>query len=147
MNEQQSTDTDEQQPLPFDPPLDLNPAFSALATENEELKKTIRLRDARESVTKALESAGATSPELLFESVAEKLQFDSTGAVQNAAALVALLKQSYPEQFGTAGRTSIDAGTGIGRSGTPLTREALAGMTPNQIARLDWADVRQVLSN
>lgn len=36
---------------------------AALQTENEELKKTLQMRDAREEMTAALTKAGARSPE------------------------------------------------------------------------------------
>jgi hypothetical protein len=153
MNRQQTNTTNEQQALPFDPPPADSPAITALTAENEELKQTIRLREARDAIVRCLTAAGARSPQLLFDSVTEKLQFDENGEVRNAEALVGMLKQSYPEQFiriadsQPAGPISIDGGAGVGQPATPLTREALAGMTAGQIAQLDWADVRAVLSN
>lgn len=148
MNKQQTKKPDETA-LPLDQPKDED-SLAALAAENEHLKKTIRLRDARDSVTKTLASAGARSPNLLFDSVAERLEFDPSGTLQNEASIVGSLKQAYPEQFADGdvrGPQSIDAGTGVGQKGRQLTREALSGMTAQEIAKLDWAEVRQALSN
>ena len=107
----------------------------------------LRLRGARESVVRRLEAAGARSPELLFGSITDRLQFADDGSVANAAALVDLLKRELPEQFGhTPQATSIDAGSGGSANARPLTKETLAKMSPEQISRLDWAAVRLVLS-
>ena len=107
----------------------------------------LRLRAARESVVRRLEAAGARSPEVLFPAVTDKLQFADDGSVENATALVELLKRDMPEQFGTAPpAASVDGGSGVSSGVRPLTREALAKMSPEQISRLDWAAVRQVLS-
>lgn len=118
-----------------------------LLAENEQLKTTLRLGQAHRQITGELAKAGARSPELLFDAVKESLQFAETGEVQNAKALVADLTKRFPEQFGVQASllTSIDGGAGA----TPipqLTREALKGMKPAEIAELDWADVRRVLS-
>lgn len=138
MNEQKTTNTDASE----------NQALAALAAENDDLKKTLRLRDARESVTTTLASAGARSPSLIFDSVMDKLQFDASGAVQNAAAIVAMVKERYPEQFAdpAEGPASIDAGSGRDQATRQLTREMLAGLSANEIAKLDWAEVRAALS-
>lgn len=128
-------------------------AENAVPTDTETITKLraeigeLRRRGARESVVRRLETAGARSPELLFGSVADKLQFADDGSVENVAALVELLKRELPEQFGqTPHATSIDAGSGGSANARPLTKEALAKMSPEQISRLDWAAVRQVLS-
>ena len=153
MNEPQTQNTDEKPAVIPGPSFDQDAVADALAAENEQLKRAIRLRNAREEFTKGLTDAGARSPKLLFDSVTEKLQFDENGAVRNAEALLGMLKQSYPEQFirvadsHAAGPVSIDGGAGVGQPATPLTREALAGMTAGQISLLDWADVRRVLSS
>jgi hypothetical protein len=152
MNEPQTQNTDGKSAGIPGPPFNQDTVAAALGAENEQLKRAIRLRDAREALTKSLTAAGGRSPQLLFDSVTEKLQFDENGEVRNAEALVGMLKQSYPEQFiraadsHAAGPVSIDGGAGVGQPATPLTREALAGMTAGQIAQLDWADVRAVLS-
>jgi hypothetical protein len=123
---------------------ELNKAAQA---ETEELKKTLQLRDAREEMTAALTKAGARSPELLFSSVKESLQFDGEGKVANAAALVEQLKKSFPEQFGVERPSgSIDGGAGARNEPAYLTKEKLARMTPAEIAKLDWQDVRKVLA-
>ncbi len=117
-----------------------------LATENANLKAAIRLRDARDSVTGELKNAGARSPELLWDVVAGEVEFDGEGRPANVAALLAGLKAKFPEQFGTHIPQSIDGGAG--QTATPrLTKEALRRMKPAEIAELDWADVRRVLSN
>jgi len=118
--------------------------LETLRRENEELKTATRLRDARESLAAELERAGARSPELMFAAVMGELEFDDQGKVQNSAALISLLRRSYPEQFDDQVRTgSIDAGAGRGTR--MLTAGALARMTPAEIARLDWAEVRETL--
>jgi hypothetical protein len=119
----------------------------AAQAETEELKKTLQFRDAREEMTAALTKAGARSPELLFNSAKESLQFDGEGKVANGAALVEQLKKSFPEQFGTERPSgSIDGGAGAGSETAYLTKEKLARMTAAEISKLDWTDVRKVLS-
>jgi len=120
-------------------------AFARLQTENEELKATIRLGEARRQITGELAKAGARSPGLLFESVKGDLQFADDGTFENGGALVERLKKGFPEQFGPDRTTSsIDAGAG--RVSAPaLTKEALAKMKPAEIAALDWAEVKQIL--
>lgn len=120
--------------------------LTALQTENADLKAAIRLRDARDAVTAELEKAGARSPELLWDALLDRLEFDGEGRPQNVAAIVAEFKVKYPEQFGTHVSGSIDGGAG--QTATPrLTREALRRMKPSEIAELDWAEVRRVLSS
>lgn len=124
--------------------------LDALRSENERLKETLKIREAREDLTAKLKFAGARSPELLFETAKETFKFTEDGKLEDADGIVADLKARFPEQFGKdeapVSHTSIDAGSG--RVAQPaLTREALAKMTPAAIAKLDWADVRRVLSN
>lgn len=130
--------------------------LAALQAENANLKAAIRLRDARDSVTEELRNSGARSPALLWDVVAGDVEFDERGKPTNIAAILAELKASFPEQFGTqtdSGQIpgtyipqSIDAGAG--QTATPrLTKEALRRMKPAEIAELDWADVRRVLSS
>lgn len=119
-----------------------------LRNENEELKLAMRLRDARDSITRELTAAGARSPELLFSSVKADLQFDTDGKLMNTAALIEHFKRNFPEQFIREKPSgSIDGGAGSGNGTRFLTREALAKMKPAEVARLDWNDVRQALSN
>lgn len=118
-----------------------------LRRENEELKQAARLRTAREQMTAELKTAGARSPGLMFDSVIADVQYDDAGEPLNIAALVANLKTKFPEQFGNAASGSIDAGAGSGARPNFLTPETLARMKPNEIAKLDWAEVRSVLSN
>ena len=150
MNEQtkntNESSTGEQLVLPFDPPLDERASTTDLTAENERLKASIRLRDARDALTAELKEAGARSPDLLFEAAKGDLQFGEDGEVQNAAAIFAMLKRDFPEQFGRPPAVSIDAGAGVANKTPPLTREALAQMTAAQVAKLDWADIKQVLA-
>ncbi len=119
-----------------------------LRCENEELKQTARLAAARGLLTQELSKAGARSPELLFETVRGEIQFDEGGEPLNAAALVANLRSKFPEQFGsTQASASIDAAAGAGTRPSFLTAEALSRMTPQEIARLDWDEVRRILAN
>jgi hypothetical protein len=144
----------EQPMLPVDPPIifETDPPepdpIDVLRAENEELKASIRMRDAREEITASLRSAGARSPELMFDAAKGSIQFGEDGGVENAAALVGELRRKFPEQFGTHvfRHPSVDGGAGTHASPNILTKEALAKMKPNEIAKLDWAEVRQVLS-
>ena|SRR5688572_18650961 len=124
-----------------------NAGAERLRAENEDLRNAIRMRDAREALTNELNAAGARSPELLFATVQGELQFDSEGRLANVAAIAADLKQKFPEQFGSDHPASIDGGAGRTNQNNFLTRDSLAKMSPQEIARLDWNDVRQVLSN
>lgn len=120
--------------------------IQALQRENEELKTSIRDREAEYAIKRELESAGARSPNILTEFAKAKLQFDSEGKIVNSAAIVDGLRKEFPEQFGTdrfAG--SIDGGAGAIPK-PALSKESLARMSPAEIAKLDWDAVRQVLS-
>lgn len=121
-------------------------ALTELRAENEQLKTQIRLSEAHRQITGELAEAGARSPELLFKSISGELQFGENGEVVNAAALLEQLKTSYPEQFGREPIAGIDAAAGT-HSQPRLTRDALAKMKTEEIAALDWADVRRVLAN
>lgn len=121
--------------------------MAKLAAENAELKHAARLSAARELMTDSLRSAGARTPRLLFDAAAGDLQYADDGSLANAAAMVERLKTQFPEQFGPD-RPAASIDGGAGRAASPaLTREALAKMSPAEIARLDWAAVRNVLSN
>lgn len=124
-----------------------NAEVDELRAENETLKQTLRMRDARAALTTELKTAGARSPELLFESVQAQIQFGGDGVPANIAAITANLKQKFPEQFGKDSPVSIDAGAGRSGQNNLLTREALSAMKPEEVARLDWNDVRSVLAN
>jgi hypothetical protein len=103
--------------------------------------------EARELLTGSLRSEGAKSPELLFEAMKGQIQFADDGTPANSAAILDLLKRKYPEQFARdIPAVSIDGGAGRNVP-PPLTREALAKMSPAEIARLDWAAVSSVLKN
>lgn len=116
-----------------------------LAAENAELKTAVRLAAAKEQIVASLGRAGARSPALLFDAAKGDLQFAEDGALANSAAIVERLTRAFPEQFGSERPASIDAGAG--RVATPvLTRDALSRMSASEIAKLDWAEVRQVLS-
>ena len=121
--------------------------LSRLRTENEQLRATIRLSQAHRQITGELEKAGARSPELLFASVRDDLQYADDGTLQNAAALVAKLKADFPEQFRSDNATgSIDAGTSTAAT-APISKTSLSRMTADEIAKLDWADVKRALSS
>ncbi len=120
--------------------------LTQLRTENEKLKAAILLGEAHRQITGELAAAGARSPELLFTSVRDELQFADDGKLINPAAIVGKLKADFPEQFGKDRvAESIDAGSGTA-SADLLTRASLAKMTSAEIARLDWADVKRALS-
>ena len=121
-------------------------SLDALKAENERLKTQMRLDRASRQITLELEKAGARSPELLFGTIAGDVQFGEDGEVVNSAALLEELTSRFPEQFGRETPRSIDGGAG--RSAAPrLSKEALRRMKPSEIAELDWADVRRVLSS
>jgi hypothetical protein len=137
---------EDETPQPTDRPN--SPLVETLLTENEQLRSTLRLRDARDKLNTALASAGARSPELLFEAAKTSLQFTDEGGLSNTTELVDALRLKFPEQFGRYNPSpSIDAGAGTARSAPAVTPESLAQMTPTEIARLDWPTVRQALSN
>jgi len=117
-----------------------------LRAENEQLRQMMKIRDAKDEMTDALRAAGARSPGLLFAYAVDDLQFDEQGRVANSAALVEKLRGSFPEQFGRDAVPRIDAGAGGGAQTNYLTKEILAKMKPAEIAKLDWAEVRRVLS-
>jgi hypothetical protein len=129
-----------------------------LKTENDRLKTEIRLMNAREQIVSALTSERARSPELLFQATRDRLQFDDNGKLNGTDELIAELKKRFPEQFApdspptatpkdsVLGVPSINSGAGRTNSRMPLTKEQLARMKPREITRLDWNEVKQVLS-
>lgn len=117
-----------------------------LKKQNAELLAGMRLRDAKEEVVAALAAAGNKSPELAFQALKAELKFDDAGKLINTKALIEGLKTNYPEQFGEAkpGET-IDGGAGQEGKGEKLTAEKLAAMTPDEINKLDWNEVKAVM--
>jgi hypothetical protein len=121
--------------------------MNAMKQENETLKGLIRVRDARDAITKRLASEGAASPGLLFAYAVDSLQFDAEGKLENAEAVVQHLKRSFPEQFRSGSAPSIGGGAGTGNQPPALTRAALAKMSPAEISRLDWAAVKEAMQS
>lgn len=119
--------------------------ITTLRTENEQLKATMRERDANRQITEELTRVGARSPEVLYRSIKADLQFADDGSLVNANAIIAKLKAECPEQFGHTAIGTVDGGSGTTRMPT-LTKESLARMKPAEIAKLDWAEVRDVLA-
>ena len=119
-----------------------DPTIEELSAENETLRNQIRMREAAYEIETALQRAGARSPNLLIESAKASFQFGEDGKLVNPAGILDHLRRTYPEQFGAA---SIDAGAGRS-SGPTLTKDALSRMSAAEIQRLDWAEVRAVLS-
>ncbi len=118
-----------------------------LRAENDELKNVVRLQSARDEIIRMLSDADAQSPGLLFAYAVDMLQFDDDGTLMNAAAISEHLRKSFPEQFVRRQPVAaIDGGAGARGPAQYLTKDALAKMTPADIAKLDWAQVRQVLS-
>lgn len=132
----------------FDDEKDLSD-LERLKKENEELKAATRMRDAKDSVLDALAKAGARSPELLYKSIASELEFDEKGNLKNVGALVEGLKGEYADMFGTPKpQDGIDGGKGSRNQGdTKVTKKALEAMTPEEINKLDWAEVSKVLAD
>jgi hypothetical protein len=125
-----------------------SPPANDLAAENLALKQMIRLRDAREVLTTALNERGARSPGLLFAYAVDDLQFDEDGNLENAAAVIRKIEKAFPEQFEQREATpSINGGSGAANRVTSITRESLAKMRPSEIAALDWNEVKRVLSD
>jgi hypothetical protein len=150
--ETQNEPMNEQPVLPFDPPLEERPPaepseIERLQAENADLQLRLRQREARDLVTDALKSAGARSPELIFEAAKAAIQIRDDGSIENVEAVVAEMEKRYPEQFGNRFVPSIDAGSGRTTSPGAITKEALAKMKPDEISKLDWATVREVLAN
>lgn len=111
-----------------------------LRAENEELRRTMRRAEVHRQITGELTAAGARSPELLLKAIGDG---DLENAAQDTAAFVEKLRAEYPEQFG---QNAGDINGGSGRNSPTLSREQLAAMTPQEIAELDWDEVRACLS-
>ena len=115
-----------------------------LAAENESLRSQLHMRKATYDIEARLAKAGARSPKLLAEQSQSEFQIGEDGELANAEAVVEHLRKAWPEQFTPDPPPSIDASAG--RTVRPtLTREALARMTPHEIQRLDWNEVRSAL--
>ena len=125
-----------------------DPEVGRLAAENEELRKEIRMRAAEYEIEGRLGAAGARTPGLLADKAREAFQFGEDGNLVNPEALIEDLRRSYPEQFGrdVPHVRSIDAAAGRNPS-PPLTRDALSRMSVAEIQRLDWEEIRDVLSS
>jgi hypothetical protein len=123
-----------------------DPTLAQLQAENAALKKQLAEQAAHSSLKDKLKQAGARTPKLLLEAAKHALQFTAAGELENAVEIIEALKEKFPEQFGThMSVPSIDAGAGrVTKPG--LTREALAKMSPAEVAQLDWNDVRRVLA-
>ena len=117
-----------------------------LAAENAALREEIRMRVAAYDFESRLTAAGARSPGLLANDAKGAFQFGEDGKLVNTEALIERLRGNYPEQFGRDVPVgSIDAGAGRSAA-TPLTRETLSRMSPADIQRLDWDEVRSALA-
>ena len=121
-----------------------------LREENGRLRAEVRMRAAVYELEAGLAAAGATSPRLLVEAAKEMFEYAEGGKVANAGERLGRLRASYPEQFGQGGGRrgrlpSIDAGAGYPGDDV-LTREQLAAMSPAEIARLNWEDVKAALA-
>jgi hypothetical protein len=129
------------------------PTLADLQAENAALKKQLQEQTAHAGLKDKLKQAGARTPKLLLDAAKEALKFTAAGEIENAVEIIEALREKFPEQFGITNHAlptapavhSIDAGAG--RLAKPqLTRDALAKMTPAQIAELNWDDVRRVLA-
>jgi len=117
-----------------------------LAAENEALKAELRMRSAVYDIETRLAKTGARSPGLLVEQAKGRFQFTEEGELANPEAVIEHLRTTWPDQFTPGPIPSIDASAG--RTPRPtLTKEALARMTPAEIQRLDWAEVKTALAS
>lgn len=116
--------------------------------ENEELREANRLRDAKDSVVEALTKAGGRSNELLWKAIKDDLEFDDKGNVKNLDTLLTSLKTDYADQFGEPkpGET-IDGGAGgEAANAGKLTAAQLEKMTPQEVSKLPWDDVKAAMT-
>ena len=81
-----------------------------LKAENEELKGSLRIRDAKDDFQAAIGKT-AKSANLLFSAAQNLFEFSATGKVTNMADVIKQLKADYPEQF-EVNSGSADGGTG-----------------------------------
>jgi hypothetical protein len=120
-------------------------ALELLKNENARLRSIVRDAAAHRQITAELQRAGARDAELLFAAVRSELQFADDDNLANAAAIVDHLRRTYPQQFGPERPAQIDAAAGL-TAPPRLSKEALAKMTPAEIAKLDWDTVREILA-
>jgi len=112
-----------------------------------ELQQSLRMRDAKDEVTAALGREGAKATGLMWNAIKGELEFDDKGKLTNLKDLIKELKGDYADQFGEPKPTEIiDGGAGQQAKDTTLTKEKLAAMSPQEIAALDWEDVKKVLA-
>lgn len=121
------------------------PSVEELAAENETLRFELRMRSAVYDIEMRLAKAGARSPGLLAEQAKASFQFTEEGELANPEAVIERLRKTWPDQFTPDPVPSIDASAGR-TVRPPLTKEALARMTPAEIQRLDWAEVKAALA-
>jgi len=140
-----------------------------LKSENDRLRSELRMIAAHTELTRLLATERARSPELLFEASRDRLTFDDNGKLTGTDELIDDLKHRFPEQF-VSGRSedtpvlmsaehkpvpptvatgvpSINSGAGRSNSRSPLTKDQLARMKPREITRLNWNEVKHVLSS
>ena len=116
------------------------------AAELNDLKTQIRMRDAKDDVVAALEKAGTKATGLMWNAIKGDLEFDDKGKLTNLDSLVKDLQAEYPDQFGIPKPdASIDA-AGKTTEGGALTKEKLAKMTPAEISKLPWEEVKKVMA-
>lgn len=145
MEHEQTTNTIEHEP-PADAEAAQQQKLFELMSENEKLQRQLHVRDASAQLTRELRAAGAVSPDLLSSAVEKHIEIGEDGSTQNVQALVERLRRDFPAQFAPSPAPPRPIDGGAGRSDPrPLTREALAKMTPEQIAALDWREVSSVL--
>ncbi len=104
------------------------------------------MRDAKDDVVAALEKAGTKATGLMWNAIKGDLEFDDKGKLTNLDSLVKDLQAEYPEQFGIPkpGESIDAAGKPVG--GNALTKEKLAKMTPTEISKLPWDEVKKVMA-
>lgn len=116
-----------------------------LAAENATLRTRVREMAASQALNAALEKAGVTATSLVTKALIADVQFDDADAPVNVAALIAKARGEFPAVFRSDAANGIDA-----RVASPpperLTREMLKKMSPAEIAKLDWEQVRAALS-
>lgn len=118
-----------------------------LKKENADLTAANRLRDAKDEVVAALKAAGNNSPELAFAAIKEGLKFDDAGKLINSKDLIDGFKTTYPDQFGTPKPDAgINGGSGQEGGTKKLTKEILATMSPADIQKLDWEEVKTAMA-
>lgn len=121
-------------------------SVETLLAENSALQTALRERDTRDVAVDALRTAGARSPTLIFDLIKSRVTYDESSRPQNIDVLIKTLRHTNPEQFGRDA-AAVDASAGTTQQSEPLTREMLAKMSPDEIRRMDWQTVRQILNS